>query len=90
MVKVIMHYLAGMIEQGSIFTPHNSFKLDCYNDADFARLCSFSPGYGDECPLSNWLYYFLLWMLLDVEKSAPMETVLSAFHMEYVALSMAM
>ena len=37
-IKVIVRYLAGMADKGTIFTPNNNFKIDCYIDANFAGL----------------------------------------------------
>ena len=37
-IKMIVRYLAGMADKGTIFTPNNNFKIDCYINADFAGL----------------------------------------------------
>ena len=43
-IKLIVRYLVGTRERGTIFTPDLSTGLDCYVDADFAGLW----GYEDE------------------------------------------
>ena len=37
-IKMIVRYLAGMADKGTIFTPNDNFKIDCYVDADFTGL----------------------------------------------------
>ena len=80
-----------MADKGTIFTPNDNFKIDCYIDANFAGL------HGQESennPLSarsrtGYILFFcdfpLLW-----KSQLQSETALSTFHVEYVALSMAM
>ena len=90
-IKMIVRYLAGTKDKGTIFTPNNQFKIDCYVDADFAGLHGQEP---ENNPLSarsrtGYILFFcgcpLLW-----KSQLQSETALSTFHAEYVALSAAM
>lgn len=90
-VKTIVRYLARTVNNGTIFQPTKSYKLDCYVDADFLGL------HGQEHqdnPISaksrtGYIIFFggcpLVW-----KSQLQTETALSTFHAEYVALSMAM
>ena len=90
-IKMIVRYLAGTADRGTIFTPNDNFKIDCYIDADFVGL------HGQESennPLSarsrtGYILFFcgcpLLW-----KSQLQSETALSTFHAEYEALSVAM
>ena len=90
-IKMIVRYLAGTADKGTIFTPNDNFKIDCYVDADFAGL------HGQESennPLrarsrTGYILFFcgcpLLW-----KSQLQSEMALSTFHAEYVVLSMAM
>ena len=90
-VKMIVRYLAASINEGTIFTPDLSFKLDCYVDADFAGLHGREH---QDNPISSksrtgYVIFFcgcpLLW-----KSQLQTETALSTFHAEYVALSIAL
>ena len=37
-IKMIVRYLAGTADKGTIITPNDNFKIDCYVDADFTGL----------------------------------------------------
>ena len=90
-IKMIVRYLAGMADKGTIFSPNDNFKIDCCVDADFAGL------HGQESennPLSarsrtGYILFFcgcpVLW-----KSQLQSEMALSTFHAEYVALSAAM
>ena len=90
-IKMIVRYLAGTADKGTISTPNDNFKIDCYIDTDFTGL------HGQESennPLSarsrtGYILFFcgcpLLW-----KSQLQSEMALSTFHVEYVALSTAM
>ena len=90
-IKMIVRYLAGMADKGTIFTPNDKFKINCYIDTNFTGL------HGQESennPLSarsrtGYILFFcgcpFLW-----KSQLYSETALSTFHAEYVAFSMAM
>ena len=90
-IKMIARYLAGTADKGTIFTPNDNFKIDCYVDANFTGL------HGQESennPLSarsrtGYILFFcgcpLLW-----KSQLQIKMALSTFHVEYMALSVAM
>ena len=90
-IKMIVRYLAGMADKGTIFTPNENFKINCYVNADFTGL------HGQESennPLSarsrtGYILFFcgcpLLW-----KSQLQSEMAWSTFHTEYVVLCMAM
>ena len=90
-VKMIVRYLSGTVNRGTIFTPNNSYKIDCYVDADFAGLHGRKDQDNPTSAKSRTGYtlFFcgspLLW-----KSKLQTETALSTFHAEYVALSAAM
>ena len=90
-VKMIVRYLKGTTAKGTIFKPTGTYKVDCYVDADFARLHGRDP---QEMPTSarsrtGYIMFFgscpLLW-----KSQLQTETALSTFYAEYVALAAAM
>ena len=90
-VKMIVRYLSGTVNRGTIFTPNNNYKIDCYVDADFAGLHGREDQDNPTSAKSRtgYILFFcgspLLW-----KSKLQTETALSTFHAEYVALSAAM
>ena len=90
-VKMIVRYLSGTVNQGTIFTPNTNYKIDCYVDADFAGLHGREQQDNPASTKSRtgYILFFcgspLLW-----KSQLQSETALSTFHAEYVALSAAM
>ena len=90
-IKMIVRYLAGTMDKGTIVTPNDSFKLDCYVDADFAGLHGCEPQDNPISARSRTGYIvFLCGCPLLWKNQLQTKTALSTFHAEYVALSIAL
>ena len=87
---MITRYFSATSDKGIIFTLTPDFKVDCYVDADFAGLHGREPQdlAVRACSQTRYIMFFcsspLIW-----KSQLQIETALSTFHAEYVALSSA-
>jgi hypothetical protein len=87
-LKQIGQYLKGTIKNGLILNPSNTFKIDCYPDADFAGLWTRDDKHDPHCVRSCTGYVICLANCPVIWKSKlQTEIALSAMKAEYVALS---
>lgn len=90
-VKRIVRYLLGTKTEGMTFTPDKDMRLDCYVDADYARLWRHEDDQDPVCVKSRTGYVMTLGGCPLVWSSKlQVEIALSTLEAEYVAISMAM
>jgi Reverse transcriptase (RNA-dependent DNA polymerase) len=90
-IKRICRYLQGTKRRGLVFCPSDDFKVDCYNDADFCRLCGSEDPDDPVVSKSRTGFVITLGGCPLLWKSAlQTETSVSTMMAEYVALSTAM
>jgi hypothetical protein len=90
-LKRVCRYLKGTQDQGMTFKPSQDIQLNCYVDADFARLWHIEDDQDPVCVKSRTGYVLTLGNcpLIWVSKLQS-EVALSTTEAEYIALSQAM
>jgi len=90
-VKMILRYLKGTIDQGTILTPTGSLTFDLHCDGDFAGLYRYDPDTEPSSAKSRIGYVILLSGCPLVWKSQLLQSVaLSTTEVEYAALSISL
>ena len=90
-IKTIVRYLVRTRDKGTIFTPTTDFKLDCYEDADFAGLHGREPQDNPVSAKSRTGYILTFCGCPLIWRSQLQSSVaLSTLQAEYHALSQAM
>ena len=90
-IKRILRYLQGTKDKGLILNPTTKFQVDCFVDADFARLWNVEPDQDPICVKSRtgFLIIFMGCPLTWVSKLQT-QIALSTMEAEYIALSQSM
>jgi hypothetical protein len=90
-VKLILRYLQGTKDHGTIFRPDNSMKVDGYVDADFAGIWKAEHDQDPICAKSR-TGYMIKFCNVPVLWVSKMQTqiALSTMEAEYIALSQSM
>ncbi len=87
-LKQIGQYLKGTIKNSLILNPSDTFKIDCYPDADFASLWTRDDKHDPHCVRSCTGYVICLANCPVIWKSKlQTEIALSTMEARYVALS---
>jgi hypothetical protein len=90
-VKHICQYLQGVKDNGPMFKPSHNLELDCYVDADFARLWNYKSDQDPVCVKSRTGYVMTLGGCpIQWNSKLQTEIALSTTEAEYIALSQAM
>jgi hypothetical protein len=90
-VKMILRYLKGTIDEGTILTPTKELTLDLYCDGDFAGLYRHDPPTEPSSAKSRIGYVILLSGCPVIWKSQLLQCVaLSTTEVEYAALSISL
>jgi hypothetical protein len=85
----IGRYLKGTFQRGLVLTPSDTFKIDCYPDADFAGLWG-QEDKQDPHSVRSWTGYVICLADCTILWKSTLQTeiALSTMEAEYVALSM--
>ena len=84
----IGHYLKGILDNGLTLHPMQSFTLDCYPNADSARLWKYKDSIDPHC-IQSCTGYILALANCPINWASKMQTeiALSIMEVEYIALS---